>query len=220
MASRGHLHTKVCMKFALELLILPQTIMNMEISGGLSTELKQRIKGTKVAVIGNIAVDLISEAIRRLGFEDIVVLSDCSKPTLCDIAISTCAEKEACREMITHCHNISVPVICAFNFGIGGCVTVVMPEKRLPHFVEAKADDDTVKAMLDYTSGYSRFWNISGNRWVDYAMKWIVSPEISSSVGEYTMTAMTAHLLVAIIARNKIKTYPKFYLSTIVKDVN
>ncbi len=192
----------------------------MEKSGGLSTELKQKIKGTKVAVIGNIAVDLISEAIRRLGFEDIVIMSDCSKLDLCDIVICTCTEKEACREVIAHCYNISVPVICAFNFGIGGCVTVVMPEKRLPHFVEAKADDDTVKAMLDYTSGYCKFWNVPGNGWVDCAMKWIASPEVSSSVGEYTMTAMTAHLLVAIIAGNKIKTYPKFYLSTIVKDVN
>lgn len=192
----------------------------MEISGGLSTELKQKIKSTKVAVIGSVAVDLIAEAIRRLGFEDIVVMSDCLKLALCDIAVSTCPEKKTCREVITHCHNISVPVICAFNFGIGGCVTVVMPEKRLPHFVEAKADDDTVKAMLDYTSGYSRFWNIPGNSWVDCAMKWIALPEVCSSVGEYTMTAMAAHLLVAITAGNEVKTYPKFYLSTIVNDVN
>lgn len=195
--------------------------MFMEKSGGLSTELKQKIKGTKVAVIGSTAVDLIAEAIRKLGFEDIVVMSDCSKLDLCDIVICTCTtEKEACREVIAHCYNISVPVICAFNFGIGGCITVVMPERRLPHFVEAKADDDMVKAMLDYTSGYSRFWNVPGNGWVDCAMKWIASPEVSSSVGKYTMTAMAAHLLVAITAGNEVKTYPKFYLSTIVNDVN
>ena len=166
----------------------------MEKSGGLSTELKQKIRSTKVAVIGNTDVNLIAEAIRKLGFEDIVVMSDCSMLALCDIAICTCTEKEACREVIAHCYNISVPVICAFNFGIGGCVTVVMPEKRLPHFVEAKADDDTVKAMLDYTSGYCKFWNVPGNGWVDCAMKWIKSPEV--------------------------KTYPKFYLSTIANDVN
>ena len=33
----------------------------MEKSGGLSTELKQKIGGTKVAVIGSMAVDLIAE---------------------------------------------------------------------------------------------------------------------------------------------------------------
>ena len=208
------------MKFDDERLILPQTIMNMEIASSLSTELKQKIKGTKVAIIGSVVVDMIAEAIRKLGFEDIAVISDCSKLDLCDIVICTCTEKEACREVIAHCYNISVPMICAFNFGIGGCVTVVMPEKRLPHFVEAKADDNTVKAMLDYTSGYSRFWNVPGNGWVDCAMKWIASPEVSSSVGEYTMTAMAAHLLVAITAGNEVKTYPKFYLSTIVNDVN
>lgn len=44
--------------------------------------------------------------------------------------------------------------------------------------------------------------------------------EIRSSVGEYTMTAMVAHLLVAMTAADKVKTYPKFYLSTIANDVN
>lgn len=39
-------------------------------------------------------------------------------------------------------------------------------------------------------------------------------------VGEYTMTVMAAHLLAAITAGNEVKTYPKFYLSTIVNDVN
>ena len=83
--------------------------MIMEKSGGLSTELKQKIGGTKVAVIGSMAVDLIAEAIRKLGFEDIVVMSDCSKLDLCDIVICTCTtEKEACREVIAHCYNISM----------------------------------------------------------------------------------------------------------------
>lgn len=74
--------------------------------------------------------------------------------------------------------------------------------------------------MLDYTSGYSKFWNIQNNEWIDDARKWIDSPEIKSSIGEYTMAAMVAHLLVAMIAGDKVKTYPKFYLSTIANDVN
>jgi hypothetical protein len=36
----------------------------------------------------------------------------------------------------------------------------------------------------------------------------------------YTMTAIVAHLLVAMTAADKVKTYPKFYLSTIANDVN
>ncbi len=74
--------------------------------------------------------------------------------------------------------------------------------------------------MLDHTSGYSKFWNISGNYWVDDAIKWVGTPEVSTSIGEHSMTAMVAHLLVAIVAGNKVKTYPKFYLSTIANDVN
>ena len=37
---------------------------------------------------------------------------------------------------------------------------------------------------------------------------------------EYTMMAMAAHLLIATVAGNKVKTYPKFYLSNIANDVD
>ena len=74
--------------------------------------------------------------------------------------------------------------------------------------------------MLEYASGYSKFWYIPRNSWVDGAMKYICTPEVSASIGEYTMTAMAAHLLIATVAGNKVKTYPKFYLSTIANDVD
>ena len=44
--------------------------------------------------------------------------------------------------------------------------------------------------------------------------------ELCFSIGENTMTAMAAHLLIAVVAENNVKTYPKFYLSTIANDVN
>lgn len=192
----------------------------METSGGLSTVLKQRIADTKVAIVGCVAVELIVEAIRRLGFDDIVSKPDCTDLPVCDVVICTCTEKEDCRAVATHYSNIGIFVIFAFNFGIGACAVIIPPEKGLPHFVEDKAANDTVSAMLDYTSGYSKFWNIQNSEWIDNARKWIDSPEIKSSIGEYTMTAMVAHLLVAMIAGDKVKTYPKFYLSTIANDVN
>lgn len=194
--------------------------MNMETSGGLSTVLKQRVADTKVAIVGCMAVEHIAEAIRRLGFVDIVSKPDCTDLPVCDVAICTCTEKEDCRAVVTHYSSVGISVICAFNFGIGACAVIIPPEKGLPHFVEDKAANDTVSAMLDYTSGYSKFWNIQNNEWIDDARKWIDSPEIGSSVGEYTMTAMVAHLLVAMTAGDKVKTYPKFYLSTIANDVN
>ena len=194
--------------------------MNMETSGGLSTVLKQRIAGTKVAIVGCMAVEHIADAIRRLGFVDIVSVPDCTDLPVCDVVICTCTEKEDCRVVVTHYSSIGVSIICAFNFGIGACVVIIPPEKGLPHFVEDKADNDTISSMIDYTSGYSKFWNIQNNEWIDDARKWIDSPEIKSSIGEYTMTAMVAHLLVAMTAGDKVKTYPKFYLSTIANDVN
>ena len=192
----------------------------MEKSEGLSTVLKQRIAGTKVAIVGCVTVELIAEAIIRLGFVDIILVPDCTDLPVCDVVICTCTEKEDCRAVVTHYSSIGIFVIFAFNFGIGACAVIIPPEKGLPHFVEDKAANDSVSAMLDYTSGYSKFWNIQNNEWIDDARKWIDSPEIKSSIGEYTMTAMVAHLLVAMTAGDKVKTYPKFYLSTIANDVN
>ena len=75
-----YLYTKVYRIFYRQALILCQTIGYMEIQGGLSEELKQKIAGTKVAIIGNQAVDLIESAIKRMGFRDTVSSFACYNP--------------------------------------------------------------------------------------------------------------------------------------------
>ncbi len=192
----------------------------MEKSGGLSDDLKQKISATKVAVIGECDNKLMEQAIGQLGFTDVVTISESLDLPHCDYAICICSDKEECKKVITHYSNIGVPVICAFNFGIGACVTIVMPDESRINFIEEKADKDPIKSMLEYTKGYSAFWHIPRNSWVEDAMKFVATPEVRSSVGEFTMTAMTAHLLIAIVADNEVKTYPKFYLSTIANDIN
>lgn len=193
---------------------------DMENYGGLSDDLKQKIAAARVAIIGKEADKLIAQAIGHMGFIDVITRQDSHNLPQCDVTICTCTEKEVCRAVITHYNNIGVPVICTFNFGIGACVTVVVPGNSLPHFIEEKAYSNTIRSMLEYTSGYSKFWHIPRNNWVDEAMKYIFTPEVRASIGEYTMTAMAAHLLIAVVAGNKVKTYPKFYLSTIANDVN
>ncbi len=46
------------------------------------------------------------------------------------------------------------------------------------------------------------------------------APELGLSIGENTIAAIAAHILIALVAANKVKIYPKFYLSTIANDVN
>ena len=192
----------------------------MEIQGGLSEELKQKIAGTKVALIGSETVGLIESAIKRMGFRDTVISSEYSNLPECDVVISTATTKEEYRNMLTHYKTSGVTVIGAFNFGIGACVSVFDPASSLPHFIEDKYGDNVVESMLKYTDGYSKFWLISRNGWVEYAKKWMEAEELCASIGENTMTAMAAHLLIAVVAGNKVKIYPKFYLSTIANDIN
>ncbi len=210
----------MCTIFVRKRIILPYINEVMENIGGLSIDLKKRITATMVAIIGKEAAGLITQAIKRMGFIDVTETSESLNLPKCDIVICTCTEKENCKTIITHYNHTGVPVICAFNFGIGACVTVIVPGIRLPHIIGDKATDDIVKSMLEYANGYSKFWHIPHNSWLDEAMKYICTPEVRTSIGEYTMTAMAAHLLIATVAGNNVKTYPKFYLSTIANDVD
>lgn len=192
----------------------------MEKSDGISIDLRERVNKAMVAVIGHETIDLISDAIMRLGFQDVAISDDCRNLPECDIVVCTFTEKEEGKAVIDHYRQMGLTVIYAFNFGIGACVSVITPDAVYPHFIEDKYNENVVISMVEYTKGYSAFWNIPSNRWIDDAMKWVRTKEIHASIGEYTMTAMTAHLLIAIVADNKVKTYPKFYLSTIANDVN
>ena len=192
----------------------------MEKQRGLSEKLKQKIAGTKVAIFGNEAVDLIESAIKRMGFRDIFISTEYSHLPECNVAICTSTTKDDYKNVLTHYMTSRVSVIGAFNFGIGACVSVFNPASSLPHFIEDKYGDNAVDSMLKYTDGYSKFWLISRNGWVEYAKKWMEAEELCASIGENTMTAMAAHLLIAVVAGNKVKTYPKFYLSTIANDIN
>lgn len=185
----------------------------------LSEELRRRVNNTKVALFGSVGLELVSDAVSRLGFKDINVCDKGSAFPKCDVAICHCNHKNQCADAIRHYIMGGVPVICLFNFGIGACATVITPDSPLPNFIEEKSDCDMVTAMLDYARGYSAFWHIERNRWLDYAEWWVASSEISSSVGEYAMASVAAHLLIAIVAGNEVKTYPKFYLSTIANDI-
>lgn len=188
-------------------------------TGALSGELKSRIKNTKVVLIGNVSLDLVANAISRLGFIDISMCDNNSSLPRCDVAIFYCYNNSQCADVISHCKSVGIPLICMFNFGIGVCATVINSDSPMPNFVKEKSGCNIVNEMLDYARGYSAFWHIEQNRWLEYADKWIATKEISSSVGDYAMASVAAHLLIAIVADNEVKTYPKFYLSTIANDI-
>lgn len=84
-SSEVHLHKKVYRNFYRLGLILCQIIGIMEIQGGLSKELKRKTAGTKVAVIGNEAVDLIESAVKRMGFINTVISTEYSNLPACDM---------------------------------------------------------------------------------------------------------------------------------------
>lgn len=140
------MHTFMCIIFGVESIILPQTIMNMEKSGGLSSVLKQKIADTNVAIVGSVAVELIADAISRLGFVDIVSVPDSTDLPICDVVICTCTEKSDCSVVFTHYNDVSV--ICAYNFCIGACAVILLPNNELPFLLRTRLTAILLKRCL------------------------------------------------------------------------
>ncbi len=121
----------------------------MENSGGLSNELKIKVCKTKVAIIGQMAADLIGTAISRIGFAETITSDSASTLPSCDVAICTYIQKEEYKSVLKHYRSIGVPVICTFNFGVGGCVTICSPDSPLPLFIEDRYGNNVVATMLN-----------------------------------------------------------------------
>lgn len=186
---------------------------------GLSEELKRIISDTGIAIIGAPRQDVIGLSLSRMGCRNITVSTSRSEYPICEVAVCKVIEKRWCRDVLAYYSARGIPVICAFNFGIGSCVTIVDTYTDLPAFVADVAPDDVETAMLSYADGYSKFWHIARNDWVAAAGIWLDTPQIRASIGDFTLAAMVTHLLAAMLAGNKVKKYPDFYLSTIADDV-
>lgn len=176
-------------------------------------------KAIQIAVISDGNTSLIVEALTKLGRGEIKVCGVSNPLPTVDVVICESDNAEVFFKVISHYKETSTKVICAFNFGIGGCATVIAHDVKKVVFAQPGQTESAVKTMLDCTAGYSRFWHISRNSWLLEAEQWLSKRGVSEAVGEYTMAAMVAHITAAILAGNETKTYPKFYLSTIVNDV-
>lgn len=190
----------------------------MKMEGGLSDELKRKIAGTRVAIVGREATCLIETAVKRLGFTDVDSTTECADLPECDIAVCIFTAKEDCRKVFRHYKESGMNILCGFNFGIGACVTVVDSFSGIPAFLSDTAPGDVEGGMLDYTEGFSKFWGIPQNAWISEARMWVRTPEVRASIGEYILAAMVTHLLAAILAGNSIRKYPAFYLMTLAND--
>lgn len=120
------------------------------------------------------------------------------------------------------CQKKNIPVLHPYNLGWGGLVTVIEPKGLSLNSIEKPNEKFNEVKMVEYASSYLKFWR-TPHDWIDEAMeKYMKEKEIlpppQLSIATWTVAAMCTHLLFNIATNKKIKTFPEFYLSTIMND--
>ncbi len=120
------------------------------------------------------------------------------------------------------CQAKGIPVIHPYNLGWGGLVAIIAPNGvSLKSILKPYETFNEIK-MVEYASSYLKFWG-TPHYWIDeivekYKNEKEILPPPQLSIASSTVAAMCTHLLFNIATDKKIKTFPEFYLSTIMNQ--
>jgi len=117
------------------------------------------------------------------------------------------------------CQQQNIPILHPYNLGWGGLVTVITPDGPTLEMLKKPDEKFTEVNMVEYASGYMQFWG-PANTWIEeilnkYKEEKEVLPPPQLSIASWTVAAMCTHLLFNIATGQEHKTFPEFYLSTI-----
>ncbi len=120
------------------------------------------------------------------------------------------------------CQRKNIPVLHPYNLGWGGLVTIIEPEGLSLHSIEQPNEKFNEVKVVEYASSYLKFWR-TPQEWIDEAIeKYMNEKEIlpppQLAIASWTVAALCTHLLFNMATNKKVKTFPKFYFSTIMND--
>lgn len=118
------------------------------------------------------------------------------------------------------CQQEQIPVLHPYNLGWGGLVAVIMPNGLSLETIAKRGKDFNEVAMVEYVSGYLKFWN-KPQSWIDdivseYKAEKETLPPPQLSIASWTVAAMCTHLLFNLAIGKEVRSFPKFYLSSII----
>ncbi|MDR0574655.1 MAG: ThiF family adenylyltransferase [Tannerella sp.] len=121
------------------------------------------------------------------------------------------------------CKKSGIPVLHPYNFGWGGFLSVITPNS-LP--LSQLSDDPKgfELRMAEYVLGYSSFWNIS-REWLEKIIHKYKTEESAASLPQLSVASwITAgycvNVMYNLVTGKDVRTFPKFYLSSIYDDGN
>lgn len=119
------------------------------------------------------------------------------------------------------CQKYNVSVIHPYNIGWGGLVFVVEPT-GIPLSNLSRDPENFELRLVEHISNYFKFWTQS-KPWIEELIKQFkeeefVIPPPQLSIASWIVGGLVTNIIFWIATGQKIKRYPKFYLSSIIDD--
>lgn len=121
------------------------------------------------------------------------------------------------------CQKYNVPVLHPFNVGWGGLVFVVEPTGiQLTQF--SRDPKNFELRLVEHVTNYFKFW-AQPKPWIEnivtqYRNEKSVLPPPQLSIASWIVGGLVTNIMFWIATGQKVKRYPKFYLSSIIDDRN
>ncbi len=121
------------------------------------------------------------------------------------------------------CQKYNVPVIHPYNIGWGGLVFVVEPT-GFPLSQFSRDPKNFELRLVEHVTNYFKFW-AQPKPWIEkiitqYKNEKTVLPPPQLSIASWIAGGLVTNIMFWIATGQKVKTYPKFYLSSIIDDRN
>lgn len=148
----------------------------------------------------------------------------------CDIAVNALDfNSEIPFKFDERCRELGCHVIHPYNLGWGGLVVIVSPTGQ-PISVLSPDSDSMPRGfelqVADYIYHYSKFWNKPANYWVGSLIQDFKEVRLKSDyfpqimVGGGLAAGLAVNAMVRIALNQPVKLCPKFYLASMLGDVN
>ena len=122
------------------------------------------------------------------------------------------------------CQQSNISVIHPFNIGWAGFVTVTTPDS--PHLtLVSETNEGFELRMLEYVTQYSHYWH-NQKKWLENILqaykekKTDVFPVPQLSVASWIIAGYCTQIMYHLCTNKMIKTFPKFYLASVLDDNN
>lgn len=114
------------------------------------------------------------------------------------------------------CQNLNIPILHPYNLGWGALVLVVGSRKGLDTLCKTDKALSELK-VVEYASGYSRFWG-DPVKWLEdviekYKKEKEPLPPPQLSIASWLVASMCTQIAFDIVTKKPVKTFPEFYLN-------